>query len=149
MTSSIPLCPGCPWMSASKVGGKESRVVQGRRERRNNAYGLEEVHKDKTLSVRFLVSCRSGHRSGNTFCSMEWLPNVHVQQFNLTPCFLTAHWLSIEGCQPAIPENPPPGNPLLRPHPCLSHSPFFLYIYHSCHSCCDYFPTSSQRAAEG
>ncbi|KAB0398746.1 hypothetical protein E2I00_004733, partial [Balaenoptera physalus] len=28
--------------------------------------------------------------------------------FTLTPSFLAAHWLSIEGCQPAIPENPPP-----------------------------------------
>lgn len=27
--------------------------------------------------------------------------------------FLTAHWLSIEGCQPAIPENPPPGEFLM------------------------------------
>jgi len=24
--------------------------------------------------------------------------------------FVSAHWLSIEGLQPAIPENPPPGN---------------------------------------
>lgn len=24
-------------------------------------------------------------------------------------CLPTAHWLSIEGMQPAIPENPPPG----------------------------------------
>lgn len=46
--------------------------------------------------------------------------NTHLPSYGVTsqcPCpltqlhiFLTAHWLSIEGCQPAIPENPPPGN---------------------------------------
>lgn len=28
---------------------------------------------------------------------------------HLLVCQPTAHWLSIEGMQPAIPENPPPG----------------------------------------
>lgn len=28
-------------------------------------------------------------------------------------CSSTAHWLSIEGVQPSIPENPPPGEPCL------------------------------------
>lgn len=32
--------------------------------------------------------------------------------YHLLVCQPTAHWLSIEGMQPAIPENPPPGESL-------------------------------------
>lgn len=45
------------------------------------------------------------------------LVSMSSPQFNLTPSFLAAHWLSIEGCQPAIPENPPPGNLVQSPPP--------------------------------
>lgn len=38
--------------------------------------------------------------------------------------FLTAHWLSIEGCQPAIPENPPPGNVFLAQILLCSYCPY-------------------------
>ena len=34
---------------------------------------------------------------------------VHVCKYNEHCSLSTAHWLSIEGVQPAIPENPPPG----------------------------------------
>lgn len=33
----------------------------------------------------------------------------YLPLFEPSPLFLIAHWLSIEGIQPAIPENPPPG----------------------------------------
>ena len=32
-----------------------------------------------------------------------------IVTINILIC-VSAHWLSIEGLQPAIPENPPPGN---------------------------------------
>lgn len=35
--------------------------------------------------------------------------NVIIVTINIL-IFVSAHWLSIEGLQPAIPENPPPGN---------------------------------------
>lgn len=79
--------------------------MAGRRERRSKIYGVRNLTSEEALCVRSLLNSRRENTP-----ALEQLPSFHVQQFILTPSFLTAHWLSIEGCQPAIPENPPPGN---------------------------------------
>jgi hypothetical protein len=60
------------------------------------------------------VNGKKGTRKGNTSSSVRVGFPVYIPRTQLD-VFFTAHWLSIEGCQPAIPENPPPGKVFLAP----------------------------------
>lgn len=42
------------------------------------------------------------------------LTRVNLPQSSQVALLLSAHWLSIEGIQPSIPENPPPGKTVLK-----------------------------------